>query len=140
MPQVNDTNFPNKIPVDADYIPWIQDSDGTAWTATMQQLATLFQALATLNLAVSVISVNTVLTTQQLVIGNSGGAISVTLPVSSTNTGRGYRIFNKGAGALTVLPNGSDTIAGDASVVLAQYESVTLYSDGLGMWANMGGA
>jgi len=135
MPQVNDDNFPNKIPVAADYIPWIQNSDDSAWTATMQQLATLFQSLASLNLNVSVIAVNTVLTTQQLVIGNSGGAINATLPVNSTNTGRGFRFFNKGAGAMTILPNGSDTIAGDASLVLAQYESVTLYSDGLGMWS-----
>lgn len=136
MPQVNDDNFPNKVPASADYIAWIQDSDQSAWTATMLQLATLFQSLASLNLAVSVVSVDTVLSTQQLLEVNSAGDTNITLPASSLNTGRGYRIFNKGAGAVTILPNGSDTIAGSASVVLNQYESATLYSDGLGMWAN----
>lgn len=134
MPQVTDTNFPNKIPVAADYLPWVQDSDATAWTATFQQLADLFASLASLNLAVSIISSNTTLIAQQLVVANSAGTFNITLPASSLNTGRGYRIFNKGAGAVTILPNGSDTIAGSGSLVLAQYDSVIISSDGIGMW------
>ncbi len=139
MPQVNSTNFVNKVPVAADYAPWIQNSDGVAYTATMAQYAALFQSLASLILAVSVTSISSVLSTQQLLIVNSGGATSQTLPASSLNTGRGYRIFNKGAGAVTILPNGTDTIAGAASLVLAQYESIVIYSDGLGSWATFGG-
>ena len=137
MSQLNDGNYVNKIPVAADYSLWIQDSDSVGFTATMQQLADLFASLASLNLSVSVLSINTVLSTQQYVVGNSAGAISFTLPASSLNTGRGFRIFNKGAGALTILPNGSDTIAGSASLVLAQYEGATLQSDGLGMWGSV---
>ncbi len=137
MSQLNDTNYQNAVALAADYMLFVRDSDGVLRTSTMQQLATLFATLASLNLAVSVVSIDTVLTTQQLLIVNSGGATSQTLPASALNTGRGFRIFNKGAGAVTILPNGSDTIAGGASVVLAQYESVTLYSDGLGMWATL---
>lgn len=135
MSQLNDTNYPNQIPLTADYAPFVRASDTVVKTATMLQLATLFASLASQNLAVSVVSVSTVLTTQQLLVVNSGGATNQTLPASSTNTGRGFRIFNKGAGAATILPNGSDTIAGSASLVLAQYASVILYSDGLGMWS-----
>lgn len=138
MPQVNNTNFTNRVPIAADYAPFILNADGTAYTATMQQYATLFQSLANLNLTVSVVSISTVLTTQQLLIVNSAGATNQTLPANALNTGRGYRIFNKGAGAATILPNGTDTIAGAASLVLAQYESVTLYADGLGMWSSFG--
>lgn len=135
MPQVNSTNFPNRVPIATDYAPFILNADGSAWTATMLQYATLFATLASQNLQVSVVSINTILTTQQLLVVNAAGATSQTLPASSLNTGRGYKIFNKGAGAVTILPNGSDTIAGDASLVLAQYAGVTLYSDGLGMWS-----
>lgn len=138
MPQVNDSNFTNKTPVAADYAPWIQDADGVAYTATMQQLATLFASLASLNSTVSVVSISTVLTTQQLLVVNSAGATNQTLPANALNTGRGFYIFNKGAGSVTILPNGTDTIAGAASLVLAQYESVLLKADGLGMWAAFG--
>jgi hypothetical protein len=135
MSQLNDANYVNGQPTAADYALWIRNADGVGFTATMLQYANLFASLASQNLAVSVVSINSVLTTQQLLVVNSGGATSQTLPASSLNTGRGFRIFNKGAGAVTILPNGTDTIAGAASLVLAQYESVTLISDGLGMWS-----
>jgi hypothetical protein len=135
MPQVNSSNFPNRVPIATDYAPFILNADGSAWTATMLQYATLFASLASQNLAVSVVSISTVLSTQQLLVVNSGGATNQTLPASSLNTGRGFKIFNKGAGAVTILPNGSDTIAGAASLVLAQYAHANLYSDGLGMWS-----
>lgn len=138
MSQLNSTNYVNRVPIAADYTVTVRNSDGVVFTTTMQQLADLFQSLASLNLAVSIISSNTTLIAQQLVIANSAGVFNITLPASSLNTGRGYRIFNKGAGAVTILPNGSDTIAGSASLVLAQYESCTLYSDGVGMWAVFG--
>lgn len=134
MSQLNDTNYTAATPVAADYAPFVRDSDSVVKTATMQVLADLFSSLASLNLSVTILSANTTLTNQQLVVANSAGTFNITLPASSLNTGRGYRIFNKGAGAVTILPNGSDTIAGSASLVLAQYASATLYSDGLGMW------
>lgn len=134
MAQLNDTNYANQVPLEDDYVIFVRDSDGVLKTATMTQLATLFQSIANLNLTVSVVSIDTVLSDQQLMIANLASAIQFTLPAASLNTGRGYRIFNRGAGALTVLPNGADTIAGNASVVLAQYGSTTVYSDGLSMW------
>lgn len=134
MSQLNDTNYTNQVPVAADYAPFVRDSDSVVKTATMLQLANLFASLASLNLAVTVVDADITLVAQQLVVANSAGTFNISLPASSLNTGRGFRIFNKGAGSVTILPNGSDTIAGSASLVLAQYASTTLYSDGLGMW------
>jgi len=137
MSQLNDTNYVNRVPVAADYTVTVRDSDGVVFTTTMQQLATLFQSLANLDLTVSIVDANIVLTSQQYVVANSAGTFNITLPASSLNTGKSYQIFNKGAGAVTILPNGSDTIAGSASLVLDQYESAILRSDGIGMWGNL---
>lgn len=137
MSQLTVANYANATPVAADSVPFVRVSDDNVKTVTIQQLANLLQSLANLNLAVSVISANQTLVTEQLVIANSGGVFNLTLPANSLNTGRGYRIFNKGAGTVTVLPNGADTIAGAASLAIAQYASATLYADGLGMWATL---
>ena len=138
MPIVNDTNFLNKIPTSVDYAPWIQDSDGVAYSATMQQLANLFASLASQNLTVTVITAQQTLSTQQLVVASSGSAFDLDLPASSLNTGRRYHIYNEGAGDVTVTPNGSDTVGGAASLVLSQGESVIIVSDGLGNWTTFG--
>jgi hypothetical protein len=135
MSIVNDTNYVNQVPVAADYTIFVRDSDGVLKTATMQQLADLFQSLSSLNLTPVVYSSAQVLADEQFVVANSGGVFNLTLPASSLNSGRGFRIFNKGTAAVTILPNGADTIAGAASLVLAQYDAAYLVSDGLGMYA-----
>jgi len=133
--EINNTNYLNQVALAADYITFFRNSDSVMKTTTMQQLAELLQSLGNLNLSVTVLSGNTTLTTQQMVVANSAGVFNITLPASSLVVGRGYRIFNKGAGTVTILQNGSDTIAGATSLTLAQYASATLYSDGLGMWS-----
>lgn len=136
MSQLNDSNYANAVAVADDYVPFVRDATGVLYTTTMTQLAALLQSLASLNLSVVVYSSDQTLDGEdQFVEANSGGAFNLTLPASSLNTGRGYHIFNKGAGAVTILPNGTDTIKGAASLVLAQYESGLLRSDGLGMWS-----
>lgn len=140
MSKVNDTNYANQVPVPEDYTIFVRDSDGVIKTATMTQLAALFQSLASLINTVAVYSSNQVLGPEdQFVEANAGGGLTLTLPASSLNTGRSYRIFNRGAGAATIMPNGSDTIAGEPSLVLAQYEAAVLQSDGLGTWAVFAG-
>lgn len=136
MSKVNDTNYVNQVPLPEDYTIFVRDSDGVIRTATMTQLAALFQSLASLINSVNVYSsAQTLDSEDQFVEANSGGAFNITLPASSLNAGRAYRIFNKGSADVTILPNGADTIAGAASLVLAQYESAVVQSDGLGMWA-----
>lgn len=134
MSQLNDTNYANATPVAADYFPFVVDASSLVKTVTMQGAATLFASLASQNLDVDTTGVNLTLTTEQLVVSTAAGAIDITLPVNSTNAGRQFKIAVKGAGAVTVLPNGADTIEGAASLALAQYETATLASDGLGMW------
>jgi hypothetical protein len=136
MSQLNDTNYPNQVPTADDYAPFVRDSDSVLKTATMQQYADLFATLASQNVSVDVESANITLTTEQMVVANSGGAFNITLPASSLNTGRTFLIANKGAGTVTILPNGSDTIEGAASLALVQYATATLRSDGLGMYHN----
>lgn len=136
MSQLNPTNYPAQTPVAADSTVFYVAADGTIKTCLMSQLATLLQSLASTLLNTVVKSSDYTLTSDdQFVEANSGGAFNLTLPASSLNTGRAYQIFNKGAGAVTILPNGSDTIKGAASLVLAQYGNVLLRSDGLGMWS-----
>lgn len=136
MSQVNPTNYANQTPVAADSVVFYVAADGTIKTCLMSQLATLLQSLASTLLNVKVKSSDYTLTTaDQFVEANSGGAFNLTLPASSLNTGRGYQVFNKGSGAVTILPDGTDTIEGAASLVLAQYGNVLLRSDGLGMWS-----
>lgn len=134
MSQFDPANYPTVTPAAADLVLLLQDSSGLVKTATVQGLADTSASLASLNLAVTVISAPQALTTEQYVVFNSAGALAITLPASSLNTGRGYRYFNKGAGAVTITPDGSDTIAGAGSLVLAQYDGGQLQSDGLGMW------
>lgn len=135
MSQVNDTNYPNQVPVAADYLLFARDSDNVLKTVTMTQLGALLQSLADQINTVTVYSANQTLSDEQMVEVNAAGATNITLPASTLNRGRGYWVYNKGAGVATVLPNGADTIAGGASLALAQYGFKYIKSDGLGDWA-----
>jgi hypothetical protein len=140
MSQVNDTNYPNQVPTEDDYTIFVRDSDGVLKTVTMLQLAVLLQSLAGENSTVDVVSANLTLSTEQMVVADDGSAFDIDLPASSTNTGRSYHVYNKGAGAVTLVPNGSDTIAGAADLTLAQYDSAIIRADGLGDWSAVVGA
>ena len=134
MSQLNDTNYANITPVADDYIPVVRDSDNTVKTTTMRQLAVLMAALGSQNVTVTTTAISSVLSDEQMLVVTAAGATNQELPASSLNAGKTYYITNKGAGTVTVLPNGSDTIGGAASISLAQYATATLRSDGLGMW------
>jgi hypothetical protein len=135
MSQLNDTNYPAATPVAADYVPFVRDSDSVIKTVTMLALANLLQSLSGQNSTVDVVSANLTLSTEQMVVADDGSAFDIDLPASSTNTGRSYHVYNKGAGAVTLVPNGSDTIAGGADLTLAQYASAIIRADGLGDWS-----
>ena len=65
----------------------------------------------------------------------AGGAFDVTLPAASTRYRFHIKRINSGANAVTVKRAGSDTIEGATTYSLAaQYNSVTLYSDGSSTW------
>ena len=65
-----------------------------------------------------------------IVIGNFAGATTVTIATAWFTHGNTVTVKNLGAGALTIATEGSQTIDGAATLVLAQYDTATLVSDG----------
>lgn len=133
MPQYNAPALITSL-VGSDIILVWQTSSGAVKTMTGQNLANSLQALMSANDVVSVLSVSTILTTQQFAVGNSGSPITFTMPDSASNPGMKIRIANKGASVLTVARAGADTIGGATSVTLAQWSGATYESDGQGVW------
>lgn len=65
----------------------------------------------------------------------SGGAFTVNLPSASARKKLHIKKIDSSINAITISPNGADTIEGAASYSLAtQYKSVTLYSNGSTTW------
>lgn len=60
---------------------------------------------------------------------NSASPINFTLPPASTYQ-KPITIKNKGTGLLNIIPNGSDTIDGQANGQLVQFNAVTLIPSG----------
>lgn len=86
-------------------------------------------------LAIATIAASTTLTTSQTVIlcDASGGAIVVTLPAASANTGRRYFIkkIDSSANTVTIDGNANETIDGElTSELRSQYDTITIVSDG----------
>lgn len=59
------------------------------------------------------------------------GTFTVSIPASAGNTGKLLRIKNIGTGVITVAPNGSDTIDGEAFIYLLTKDSIELIPDGV---------
>jgi hypothetical protein len=80
----------------------------------------------------------TAATNDQVILASaSSGNVQVNLPVGAAVPGREYVIKKTDATAntITILANGTDTIDGQASVVMTiQYQSFSIVSDGAGHW------
>lgn len=96
------------------------------------------------SLSVGVITVTTTysaLSTDYLVLSDgTTAAFTVTLPAA---TQKGQKIvvvkIDSSVNAITVAPNGTDTIEGAASLSLAtQYNKANLIADGVGIWYDLG--
>jgi hypothetical protein len=86
-------------------------------------------------LAIATITASATLTTSQTVIlcDASSGAIVVTLPAASANTGRRYFIkkIDSSANTVTIDGNANETIDGElTSELISQYDAITIVSDG----------
>ena len=67
----------------------------------------------------------------------SGGAFTITLPAAASHTGRVYHIkkIDSSASAVTVDGNGSETIDGGLTALIAtQYECISIISNGTVWW------
>lgn len=80
------------------------------------------------------------------IIFNKATAVTASLTAVATlaaavesNTQFQVRLFNIGAGVLTIDPNASETINGATTLDLRQYESATIWTDGSVWWADIGG-
>lgn len=140
MPQYN--SYPlNTSFLAADIFLFYDTANTACKTITGTNLVASVKTLIDRSLVTNVVSGNTTLDlTYQFVVGNSGGGFTITLPLGTSDsryTGYAYRIFNKGAGTVTVAKTGADTINGAASFTLAQYAGATLTYDGLGMWSKI---
>src|SRR5262249_46049058 len=92
-------------------------------------------------LPTTIINADTVLSSdgRGQVVVNGGGPVSVTLPLANGNAGIGFWVVNKGAGAVTMQPSGSDTIGGNLTVTLSQYQNGIFVSDSSNLWTRFGG-
>ncbi len=64
------------------------------------------------------------------IIGNAAGDITITLPAAATMTNRVLLIKNINTGTVTVDANGAETIDGDATQTLDQYDNIMLFCNG----------
>lgn len=137
MPQYN---FPALITslLGPDIVLIWQTSSGANKTVTAQNLATSLEALMSFNDTVTFVTSNLMLSTQQMVVANSGSTFTISLPAAIDNPGRRFTIVNKGAGVVTIARTGTDTIGGATSLTLAQYHGYTFESDGQGVWFQIG--
>jgi hypothetical protein len=73
---------------------------------------------------------NYTMTASDYGVNCTSGTFSIFLPTSSGITGTEYEIINTGTGAITVDPNGSETINGNTTIILFKDEVLTVKSDG----------
>jgi len=65
-----------------------------------------------------------------LIFCTKATAFTVTFPAISAMEGRVLTFKNLGVGVVTLDPDGSETIDGETTITLSQYESVTLGTNG----------
>lgn len=110
-----------------DLLQW----DGTRWQNTSTSTLTTMAAYSK-SAAYAALAEN------QLILGDaSGGAFDVTLPPAASAKGYTLRVkkVDASADAITILPDGAETIDGAASLALStQYEAKSLVSDGTAWW------
>lgn len=115
-----------------------QDSSGGVKTITAEDAALSISALGYQPLTVNEYSGFQSLTTQRLAVANSASAITFQLPFAEDYEGDKKYISNRGTGDLTLSVQVGDTINGQASITISQYEGVVVISVGNGLWQTFG--
>jgi len=75
-------------------------------------------------------TVNLLASDAGVIICNRGSAMTVNLPTAVSNSGLSFLITNIGAGTVTLDPNLLETIMGESTFDLYQYENICIVSDG----------
>ncbi len=119
----------------ADTILTYKDAAGAIKQITGENLAAAIKLLMSRALDITILTSATTLDeNSEFIICNSGSTFIVTLPESTDSPGVPIYLSNKGAGTVSIVPTGSDTIAGESGISVIQYASVILIPDGLGMY------
>lgn len=74
-------------------------------TLTVIALSSSKPSMPVTTLAVTTVTANTTLTSSNHVVINTGGAITLTLPSASSNSGLVFIVANHGTGAVTFSPS-----------------------------------
>lgn len=138
MPQYNVPALITSL-VAADIILAWQTAAGANKTITFADFVDSIEAEFNYYQTTTEINGNTVLDdTYQLVVANSGSALTVTLPAAVNYVGKTFSITNIGAGTVTVERSGSDTIGSATSVSIVQYKGSDFKAVASGIWIQMG--
>ena len=124
--------FKQKAGVDLQFRS-IKATSGIAVTQLTNEIS-----LATIMTTRVIATTSTALITDDLILVNaSAGTVTVNLPAASTVPGKVYVIkkIDSSVNIMTIDPNGSETIDGLATMVIAiQYEALKIVSDGSVWW------
>jgi len=104
------------------------DSNSTQWIDTTR--GQFFPISIDVTSDLRTINTNAnVLSTDSFILAN--GTITLTLPATSTVSGRQYKIKNIGTGDVTIVPQTGEEVDGKANVIIGeQYSALTLLSTG----------
>lgn len=120
----------------ADTILLWQASSSTVNQITFSDLIASIQSNTDGAQIITYLNADTVLTPAMgYVVVNTGANTTMTLPLAAASSGITFGVLNKGVGHVTIEPSGSDTIAGQSSVTLGQYESIRMTSDGSSLYS-----
>ncbi len=138
MPQFNSYPAITEL-LAADLILAYKATDGAVKTITAENFAASVKALTDKSLPVSNVNASRSLTVDdEFVVGNSASTFTLTLPVAADYAGLPIYVSNKGAGVITVDTVSPDTIIGQPSIGITQYEGLLFVSDGNQMWMVFG--
>ena len=118
--QLNSTYTPNISEDTLSALAWFGGGAGSLSTGTSGTVVKNY---------IAVTSAYTV-TYQDFMVECTSGTFAVTLLSAAGITGQEFEVKNSGTGTITVTPDGSETIDGAATVVLAQYDAVKVMSNG----------
>lgn len=138
MPQFNSYPLVSEL-VAADLVLMYKTTDGAVKTITGDALAQSIKALTDKSYPITNVNSATALTSDdEFVVGNSGSAFTLTLPLAADNPGLPIYVANKGLGSITVDTVSPDTIFGADFVIISQFKGLLFISDGDQMWTVFG--
>jgi len=71
--------------------------------------------------------------TDEVIVANKASAMSVTLP-AATGSGKPFTVININLGLVTLTPNGADTIDGETTQPINQWDSIQVVDYAANKW------